>query len=138
VSVPCGAAVTLSASPGYTLYAGAMTANVSDTYGGKNPHYGIGGEPVDYSIKDENSNGSRYYKKRDIVRNPEVLAIMLHADARRLETNFLTYGETPAGGKLTDENDNYWVMYAAFDGPPKITHDYPYHSTVQFQLIEVL
>lgn len=138
VSVPCVATVTLSASPGDTLYAGVMTAKVSETYGGRDPYYGLGGECVDYSIKDENSNGSRYYKKRDIVRNPEVSVLMLHADARLLEANFIQYGEAPAGWKLTDQNDNYWVMYASFDGSPKIDYNHQRYASVTFRLIEVL
>lgn len=138
VLVPCVAAVTLTAPPGNTLYAGVMTAKISDTYGGVNPFFGYGGEPVDYSIKDENSNGSRYYKKRDIVRNPSLSVLMLHEDAWRFEANFLERGETPSGWKLSDMNNNYWVMYASIDGPPSITYEDYQNSMVQFKLIEVL
>lgn len=138
VDVPCVATINLRSFPGSTFYCGIATANIAETYGGKNPRYGISNQLVDYSIIDENSNGSRYYKKRDVVRSWNLSALMTRENALKLRDNFILYGELPHGWKLTDGESTDWVAYARFDGPPTISHDYLTMSTVNFNLTEVL
>ena len=123
---------------GVAVEAGVVSANIVNTYGDKNPNYGMGESRLDYSVKAENSNGSMYYKKRDIVRSYDILVQTTREEAINLENSFDNLGEIPSGWKLTDLQGNDFVVYGKFDGPPQISHSYPQHSDVNFRIIEVL
>lgn len=137
VRVPCIATITLIGSAGITIYAGAAVAGVAETYGGRNPYYGLEKSQLDYSVKAENSNGSRYYRKRDIVRTFMLMAVMLRADSRHLERFFRDYGEEPTAWRLTDITGNDYIVFGRMDGPPRITDAYPTHSIVEWRVTEM-
>lgn len=106
---------------------------------GRGIQYGAKEGLVDYSIKKELSNGSRYYRKRDVVRSFSCSMIL-----NRSTRDFYTFmgriaqaaGPKPLAWKLTDVNDVDWTVYAYFSQLPDATHDYPNDSLVSFSLTE--
>jgi hypothetical protein len=138
VAIPCEVEVVLAGPAGESVYAGVMYAGIAETYGGRNPQYGIQQSKQDYSIFDENSNGSFYYKKRDIVRSFECQGIFTRANALNLQESFGDLGKNPSAWRLTDEAGNDWVVFGRFAESPKINHSYFSHSVVNFNIIEVL
>ena len=138
VDIPVLLEITLTCDSSETLYAGVLMAQDPEEYGGGGVRYGMEEGRLDLSIKAENSNGSTYYKKRDILRTFSLSAILEESSAAKMMDIYEDIGEQGAGWKLTDENDNNVVVYARFDGPPKKTRDYFRHSAISWQLIEVL
>jgi hypothetical protein len=138
VEIPCEVEVVLTGPGGEAVYAGVMVAGIAETYGGRNPQYGIQQSKQDYSIFDENSNGSFYYKKRDIVRSFECQGIFTRANSLHLQESFGYLGKNPSAWRLTDEVGNDWVVFGRFPDSPKINHSYFSHSVVNFNVIEVL
>lgn len=137
-AVPCQASITINGPGGEAVNCGVMTANVAATYAGKNPQYGLSKSQLDFSIKAENSNGSPFYKKRDIVRAFDLTAIMPRASTRELESFFREFGEAPTGWQLTDITGSDYLVFGRMEGSPIITDDYPNHSTVSWRIVEVL
>ena len=138
IDIPVDAILTLVGEGGTSVYAGIIQANISRTYGDKDPQYGITEGRIDYSILAENSNGSRYYKKRDIVRTFGLTALLSRTQAQKLIDSFDTLGENPSGWKLTDESGSDWVVFGRFNGSPLVYHNYPNHSPVEWTITEVL
>jgi hypothetical protein len=134
--------ITLTTASGTTLEAGVLTANISNTYSSTefpaNPNFGLTESRVDYSIKARYSNGARYYKKGDIVRQFAGTVEMERDEFYTLMTVYDTYGEIPSGWKLTDIESNNWVVLALMDGPPRGVHDTPNGVSVELKLLEVV
>jgi len=138
VSSPCILELSLVCDGGETLYAGVAIAGLAETYGGRNPEYGLGHERIDYGIIAENSNGSFYYKQRDNVRTFDINGIFLTEDSINLLDSFSSIGYFPSAWRLTDKTGNEWVVFGRFAASPKVSHSMPLHSSTQFQIIEVL
>lgn len=138
VEIPCEVEVVLSGPGGEAVHAGVMYAGIAATYGGRNPQYGLQQSKTDYSIFDENSNGSFYYKKRDIVRSFECQGLFTRAEALNLQESFGSLGKNPSAWRLTDETGNDWVVFGRFADSPKVNHAYFHHSIASFSIIEVL
>lgn len=94
---------------------------------------------VDYSIYRQLSNGADYYKRRDIVRTFSGSMIL------KRDLYFQTFmrgmarvfGMTPFMVLLVDWSMDF-VIYGRFQQLPSGSHAYLNHSTIDFQLIEVL
>lgn len=138
VGIPCELALTLIGPGGIAVYAGIVTAGIADTYGGRNPAYGMEHTRIDFGISAENSNGSFYYKKRDNVREFRCDGIALRADAIRMLDTFDNLGRNPSGWRLTDLEGNDFVIFGRFADAPQISHSYFSHSEFSFSIIEVL
>lgn len=93
----------------------------------------------DYSIKKELSNGSRYWRKRDVVRSFSCSMIL-----GRSTRDFYMFmgriaqaaGPKPLAWKLTNESAVDWTVYAYFSQLPSGSHDYPDGVVVDFSLTE--
>lgn len=101
--------------------------------------YGVKEGLVDYSIRKELSNGSRYYRKRDVVRTFSC-SIILQRSTRDFY-NFMgriaqAIGPAPLAWKLTDINNVDWTTFAFFSQPPEASHDFPDHALLSFALTE--
>jgi hypothetical protein len=129
--------LTLATDGVDNLAVGIIRANIATTYGA-DPNYGVNETRVDYSIKKELSNGSRYYKKRDIVRTFRLTAELENDYAQALMNSFDTLGEEPTGWRLTDIDSADWVVFGRFSGPPTISHEYFDYSVVNWTITEVL
>jgi len=139
VNVPVQVTITAQSARWTTFEAGIITAGIAETYGDKEPKYGIEIGRADYGIEEENSNGSYYYKKRDIVRQFSVDALVTHENAFKLLDNFELIGKHPSAWKITGQDSTEWVVFARFvDDGPVTSYDYPSHSNVTFELIEVI
>ena len=136
ISTPCELSISLSGDA--PVEAGVVTANIAETYGGRNPSWGIHEGRRDFSVKVEASNGSQYYKKRDIVRHFAFSAILSRPQAIKLENSFDDLGEIPSAWRLTDLVGNDWVVFGKFDGPPEINHANHNYSEIRAGIIEVL
>ena len=137
VSIPCIATLNLHSKPIDTLSVGIIRAGIAETYGA-NPNYGLKEGRVDYSIIDLNSNGSRYYKKRDIVREFDLTLEITRDNAWKLAQYFDSFGEKPMAWKLTDLDNNNWLVFACISDTPGVSHDYPTTCVVNVKLTEVL
>jgi hypothetical protein len=138
VDIPCVVALVLDGPGGETVYAGVVVAAIADTYGDRNPRYGMEHTRIDFGITAENSNGSFYYKKRDNVREFSVDGIALRADAIRLLDTFDILGSNPSAWKLTDHDGNDFVIFGRYAGSPQVKHNYFSHSDFSFSIVEVL
>jgi hypothetical protein len=136
VTVPCRVSMEFTGQG--TIEIGAASANLSESYGNRDPNYGMKIGRIDYSIKDVNSNGSSYYFKKDIVRTFDINALFTNENAFLLLDNFDAIGEEPTGWKLTKTEGNEYVVFGKFDGPPVISNDHISHSNVSFRIVEVL
>jgi hypothetical protein len=119
------------------LEIGVITGNIAETYGG-DPLYGFSVEAGDYSIKAENSNGSQYYKKRDIVRAFDVALEIPRENALKLLDNFMEIGETASAWRLSDLTGGDWMVYGKFNESPSVQHNNFAFSNVSFNILEVL
>jgi hypothetical protein len=138
VNVPCEVELTAIASPSETLEIGVIRAGLADIYGGRNPRFGIAEDGEDKSIEEENSNGSFYYKKRDVLRVFGLSALFLRNDAWRLADHFDEIGKEPTAWRITDKDESDWVIFASMTVRPSIGHDHQLHSPVNFDLREVI
>jgi hypothetical protein len=134
--------ITLVTASGTTLEVGVVTANISNTYSDTefpaNPNFGLSESREDYSIRALYSNGARYYKKGDIVRQFTGTIEMERDQFYTMMDVYDTYGEIPSGWKLTDIESNNWVVFALMDGPPVGVHDTPNGVSVRLKLLEVV
>lgn len=133
---PAELAITLTAPVGETVYAGVMRSSIAETYGGNNPKYGLSIGGLDTSIEAEMSNGSRYYKKRNVLRQVGVEVLMTTNSAFEVIKFYQQYGKTETAWKLTDLNSNEWVLFGYIE--PSTSYDYLGRSTVNIQFTEVL
>ena len=138
VNRPCEIEMTTACQPAETLEIGVIRAGLSETYGGRNPRFGLPEDGDDKSIFDDNSNGSFYYKKRDILRVFSASAIMSRTDAWLMADYFDVHGQEPSAWRITDKNDSEWVLFARLLGRPSIQHSHLSHCDVSFDLKEVL
>lgn len=138
VEIPCEVAIELTGPGGTAVFAGVVLAGIADTYGDRNPSYGMEHTRIDFGITAENSNGSFYYKKRDNVREFSVNGIAIRSDAIRLLDTFDALGSNPSAWKLTDETGNDFVVFGRYADSPQIRHNYFSHSEFSFSIIEVL
>lgn len=144
IGVPALVSLTLMSTVGTTLQVGVIRANSAESYEDEDgdlpidPDYGLSESRIDYSIIDTNSNGSEYYKKRDIVRTFGVSVFMPTSKYYKLMESYDTYGQQPMGWKLTDIESNNWVVFGKFDGPPVGTYNHHFYTNVTFTITEVL
>lgn len=129
--------LSLASAKNTTLYAGVIHIDLAETYGGRNPKYGARQAPVDTSVSRELSNGSFYYKKRDVYRVFDVDVTMLRSDASDLIKFFEDYGQAPTAWRLTDLDSQDWVVYGRMQEPSE-SHDTPTRNNVNFRIAEVL
>lgn len=120
------------------VYAGVIYAgNIRESDRGV--QYGCRESLIDYSIVKELSNGSTYYRKRDVVKCFDC-QILLNRSGRDFY-NFMhstcqAAGPTPMAWKLTDINDIDWTVYGRLTAMPQSSHDYPDDSVVSFSIVE--
>jgi len=143
LTTPTEVTLELTANLGDTLEVGVMTSNISEEYqdtrvASVNPSHGMSEGRIDYSILAENSNGSRYYKQRDIVRTFNCSVLMSYDKGHTFMDDYDLSGQNPTGWKITDIANNNWVVFARIEGTPSITYgDYDL-ATITFTLTEVL
>jgi hypothetical protein len=138
INSPMNVEIILTTTLGGTLEVGVL--RIGEAVEFKNPKYGLQEGLVDYSIIAENSNGSTYYKQRDIVRTFSGQIFETRDDDFY---NFMAdiardYGKTPKAWRMTDDDSMNWVVFARFQEMPTGSHDAPDYSNINFQLIEVL
>jgi len=95
---------------------------------------------VDYSISKELSNGAFFYKKRDIVRLFRG-TIMLQRDREFyifMHKIFREIGSGPIFWRITNLENEDWLVYARAEEMPSGSHDNPQDSVLNFNLVEVL
>ena len=137
VNVPCELSIKLFGPSGEPLEVGVIQAGISQTYGNRNPRYGLQKTQNDYSISHQLSNGNTYYKLRNIARVFSASAIMTRANTRLMEQFFKRWGQQPTGWRLTDEDSNDFVVFGRVSGV-SITDSYPNHSDISWTITEVL
>lgn len=138
IQVPVKVRMFCKSKDGNVLKIGVLTGSIAETYGDRAPGFGMRLSGQDKSIEDENSNGSFYYKKRNIPRTRSVSIWMTHEKANLLENTFRKYGKAPAAFKLVDNNDKNLVMWGRMMNYPDISRDHETHSLVTFDILEVL
>jgi len=136
ITVPCVMSINLTSTGSEVLYAGAIVAGMAEDYGGANFRYGAGEQLVDYSIVSQNSAGSRYYKKRDIVRQVQLTALMLRTESTKLLDTVRNYGAVPSAWKLYQDDaatDDIMLAY------PTVSRsiDHRLHDNITLTLNEV-
>lgn len=132
VPVPCLVYLNATSPGGETLYAGSAIAGVAETYGGANFRYGVGVSLNDYSITAQNSNASRYYKKRSIGKQYSLTALMLRTEADKLEATIRRDGAIASAWALF-ENSSEMIF-----GWPQLQRsmDHRLHDNIQLTLTE--
>jgi len=140
LNVPTELSIVLTGPIGQPCEVGIITSKVADTYGGRDPQYGISEQPDDSaSIHVVNSNGSEYYKKRNTVRSYSGITILMNnSEVFKFMAMSRRIGLTPSAWKITDATGNDWVIYARFDGAPTVQYAHKNHSIVTFNLLEVI
>jgi len=136
VDVSALATIELYGPNGQALEVGVCTAGNAVDWA--EPGYGLGMDSEDYSIEDQNSNGSYYYKKRDTVRMFSLNALFSVDDAFRFMSNYRNRGKQPSAWKLTNATGNEWVVYGRMTESPKASFAYENHIPISFNIIEVL
>lgn len=137
VLVPCVVSIVAYCPPTDTLEIGVLRAGLARTYGAS-PKYGLSEGRVDYSIVDENSNGSFSVLQRDKVRTFVGELITTRAYAWELADNYDEMGMEPTAWRLTDHENSEYAVFARFTSPPQSQHLYPGYSAVNFELLEVI
>ena len=115
------------------LYAGKILADNVETYGGKDPFYGMALVPVDRSLQNEYP---RYYSKRDVCDIWSITMRLTSTNANQFMADFSTYGSANSGWKLTDESGSEFLCFGWVSQPVE-TFDLPDHRTISFNLTEV-
>ena len=119
-----------------TLEAGVLRAGIAEDF--SCPSWGMREKLIDYSIRHELSNGSVYYRKRDIVRQFE-LPIDMNRDAEfyRLVSDIIREnGSVPVAWRLTPLGDD-WVVLGRPE-MPEAEHDRPHRSRIDCIITEVI
>ena len=130
--------ITLGNSTAGRIYFGILWAGT--LIYSHNPSYGLTEGQVDYSIKKELSNGSYYYKKRDIVRTFSGSFYETDID---IADNFLLgisrdYGQQSMPWLVTNLDNTRWAMFGHLDDLMQATYASYGYETLKFKLIEVL
>lgn len=134
IGVPCVVDINLTASGADTLYAGVIAGGTAETYGGANFRYGAGVNLDDKSIVAQNSNGSRYYKKRSICRQVQLTALMLRTEADKLESAIRSDGAISSAWMLFS---NVTATDMLFGWPQfSRTYDNLLHDNINLTLTE--
>lgn len=129
--------ITLFAETGYVIGAGVLYVGQKELF--RNPRYGVSKGLVDFSIIEELSNGSTYYKQRDIVRTISGSLFTEHDDLYSYLNIAQTYGKTALMWSFIDDADNTeWILYARYSVMPTATFTAPSHGETFFELQEVL
>lgn len=137
VNVPCEVELVASSEITQALEIGIIRAGLAETYGGRNPKYGLAEDGDDKSIEGENSNGSFYYKKRDVLRIFQASMLLTRENAWRMTDNYDETGKAPAAWRITDKDENEWIIFARHTYRPRIVHSYHNLSEVSVELKEV-
>jgi hypothetical protein len=134
IGVPCIVDINMTASGADTLYAGVVAGGTAETYGGADFRYGVGAGLEDHSIVAQNSNGSRYYKKRSICRQLNLTALMLRTEAAKLETAIRSDGAIPSAWLLFDTSTANEMLF----GWPQLSRSYdlPLYDNINLTLTE--
>ena len=105
-----------------------------------NPDYGLTEGLQDYSIVKETNNGSFYFRKRDVVRTFQgQISVTRDREFYNFMTNIIrAVGPAPLAYKMTDLSNFDWTVFAMCKTMPKGVHEYYAHSTVSFDLTEVI
>jgi len=130
--------ITLSSSTGGPISFGILWAGTL-VYS-HNPAYGLTEGQVDYSIKKELSNGSYYYKKRDIVRTFSGSFYETDID---IADDFLLgisrdYGRQSMPWLVTNLDNSRWAVFGHLDDLMQATYESYGYEILKFKLIEVL
>lgn len=136
IDAPVTAEILLTTTTDQTLYAGIVVAG--DALEFPNPKYGLGEMVIDYSISIPLSNGSEYYKKRELVRQ---FSGILTVERDNYFYSFVSSvirdnGSVPLAWQITDGGDN-WVVYGKANMPSGV-HQYYRHSDINFTITEVV
>jgi len=132
----CIAEINLTSTGSETLYAGVITGMVAETYGDANFQYGMSEGRNDKSISADNSNGSEYYKKRDMCREFQATALMLTTEFHKLMGYYDDIGAVPTAWMLTNADSTEWLFYGV--GIPSGSHDHRLHTNMKIDFREVL
>lgn len=129
--------LALASATGTILQAGVLRGG--DIYDVSNPAYGIKENLNDHSIILELSNGSTYYRKRDVVRNYSASVLLLReTDALNLMRQIgVALGPQPLMWLLADvSTDSEFIVF----GKAKLSqsHDYFEHNNVSIDITEVV
>jgi len=94
----------------------------------------------DYSFSKELTNGSFYYKKRDIVRtfDGSILTCSASEFSMFMKDIAQKNGQTPLFWDITDINSDNWLVFGRFVTMPSGTHEAVKYTNLNFQIIEVL
>jgi len=138
-------------TPNHTIKIRLSTGNTEDVYVGliqagalfttsSDALIGLSEDQNDYSIGKQMSNGSFYYKKRDIVRvfTGSVLLSREPDFYEFMYTIFKAKGKAPLFWQITNLDSEKWFVYARAVELPSGTHSEHTRSRINFQLIEVL
>lgn len=120
-------------------YAGLVRAGVA-VNSTHDPQYGMTEGLIDYSIVKQLSNGATFVKQRDIVRTFSV-TLFVRRDREFYDFMhgvFRQIGRQARLWKVTDLENNDWVVFGRLEQMPLATHQYYKHSTIPFTLVEVL
>lgn len=108
--------IKLTAAAGATVQGGSFRGGVMVTLL-RNPSYGIGKAPRDYSVKKEYADGSRYGRKRDIVREFRIAIKPSEDKFEDLYELYEAYGPDPIMMLLIDGvNDLKWTVFGYIEG----------------------
>lgn len=124
---------------GTVVQAGVVRVGTVNSF--RDPKYGLKEGLIDYSIVKELNNGARYYRKRNIVRTfSGQLLEDRDVDFYKFMLDIAqTVGPAPLAWRVSTNKTNWeWVVYAALDGMPGGSHDYPSDSLIDFSLIEMI
>ena len=141
IASPYTVALTFDSETTETVYAGLFVGGTINNYPG--PLFGVDENLVDYSITRELSNGSTYFRKRDVVRNFGVNSVLEDSATEYyslLRGILQKIGPQPVAWRIVygenNTNEN-WIVY----GQGKVAkgrHLYPIHNHLSFQILEVL
>lgn len=126
-------------NPAAPVYAGVTFADTTRSFE-NGIEYGVTESLVDYSIVKELSNGSYYYRKRDVVKNFKCKATLGLSNR-----DFYTFingiaqsvGPSPVACRLTDLNDIDWTIYGKLSSVQG-SHDFYDHAVTTFDILEVV
>jgi len=127
---------TLTCASDEIIQAGVISAGGVISVEG--PLYGVNEQPIDYSVVKELSNGSFYFRKRDVVRSYSCeLKITRATESKRFMRDIgIKLGQRPIMWLIADDGDSQWVVFGRC--AVSQSHDMALHNSVSISITEVV
>lgn len=116
--------ISVAGGTGY-VYAGVCVCGELLSF--PDPNYGLKSERVDFSIKNEFSNGGLYVYKRSTPRGYDLSIVLTHSEFAAIDEIYNAIGMAPVPILLSENisQPDYWSGFFHIIEPPSGSYSYP-------------